>query len=463
MNKVTGKTPVEALLANILDTRFENFDRATVDNAINRIIDVIGCAIGGARAAGNEALVNLVKGWGGSQEATIFVHGGRVPALNAAMVNSIMARSFDFEPVNPSIDGIQLPGHVSGTTVITAFAVGEMVRSSGKELITALLVGDDIAIRVLGASGFRLAEGWCNTGTINQFGATASAGRLLGLDRQQMTNAFGIALNQLAGSLQNVWDGATVFKLPQGLSARNGIFSAQLAKAGWTAPVNSLLSRFGYYNLYTKGCANPDILTRDLGKKYYTDSVFKPYPCCRGTHASIECALKLIQKYEIRALDIEKAVIYLSEADAEAFIGQPFRIGNFPQASATFNCRYTTAIALFNGCVRPGHFSEESISDPETIALANRIQVLKLPGAQELSAKLVLKMKDGRELSESTDTPRGDVLKNPMTREEIIDKFFTNITYSKSIGEDKARRLLDLLIELEKVDDVGNIIGLLVP
>ena len=205
------------------------------------------------------------------------------------------------------------------------------------------------------------------------------------------------------------------------------------------------------------------MLTRDLGKKYYTDSVFKPYPCCRGTHASIECALKLIQKYEIRPRDIEKAIIYLSEADAEAFIGQPFTIGDFPQANAAFNCRYTTAIALLKGCVRPEHFSEESISDPETVALANRIQVSKLPGAQELSAKLILKMKDRREFSEYTDTPRGDAQRNPMTRGEIIDKFFTNVTYSKSIGEDKARRLLNLLIELEKVDDVGNIIGLLVP
>jgi 2-methylcitrate dehydratase PrpD len=463
MSKVSEKNPVEALLANILDTRFENLERVTIDNAINRIIDVIGCAIGGARAAGNEALVNLVKEWGGSPEATIFVHGGKVPAHNAAMVNSIMARSFDFEPVNPLVDGIQLPGHVSGTTVITAFAAGEMVGCSGKELITALLVGDDTAIRMLGASGFRLAEGWCNTGTINQFGAAAIAGRLLGLDRQQMKNAFGIALNQLAGSLQNVWDGTTVFKLPQGLSARNGIFSAQLAKAGWTAPENPLLSRFGYYNLYTNGCTNPGKLTSDLGKKYYTDSVFKPYPCCRGTHASIECALKLMQKYKIRSRDIRKAIVYLSEADAEAFIGQPFRIGDFPQASAAFNCRYTTAIALLNGCVRPEHFSGESISDPETVALANRIQILKQPGARELSAKLVLKMKDGRELSAFTDAPRGDALRNPMTREEIIDKFFVNVTYSKSIGEDKARRLLELLIELENVDDVDNISGLLVP
>jgi 2-methylcitrate dehydratase PrpD len=290
---------------------------------------------------------------------------------------------------------------------MTAFAVGEMSGCSGKELITALLVGDDTAIRVLGASGFRLAGGWCNTGTVNQFGATAVAGRLLGLDRLQVRNAFGIVLSQLAGSLQNVWDGTTAFKLPQGLSARNGIFSAQLAKAGWTAPEDALLSRFGYYHLYTTGCANPDILTRDLGKVYYTESVFKPYPCCRGTHASIDCALKLVHKYDIKAQDIEEAIICLPKAEAEAFMGQPFTIGSFPHANAAFSCRYTTATALLRRCVRPEHFSEESIRDPETLALVNRIHVAELPEAKELSARLVLKMKDGQELSEFTDAPWG--------------------------------------------------------
>jgi 2-methylcitrate dehydratase PrpD len=463
MSKISEKTPVEALSANILNTRYENFGRETLDNAINRIIDVTGCAIGGANATGNKALVELVRGWGGSPEATILVHGGKVPAHNAAMVNSIMARSFDFEALTPLIDGVQVPAHISGTTVMTAFTLGEMSGCSGKEMITALLVGDDAAIRILGASGFALGSGWCNTGTVNQFGATAVAGRMLGLDKRQMRNAFGIVLSQLAGTLQNVWDGTTAFKLPQGLSARNGIFSAQLARAGWTSPEDALLSRFGYYQLYTPGCRDADILTRDLGKTYFTESVFKPYPCCRGTHASIDCALGLLKKYQISVRDIEKATIYLPKAEAEAFMGQPFNIGDFPQANAAFSCRYTTATALLRGCVRPEHFSDESIRDPEVLALASKIDVTELPGARELTAKLMVKMKDGREFSEFTDSPWGDALKNPMTRDDIINKYYSNIAYSKTIAEDKARQVLDLLLNLEKVGNVSDIVKLLVP
>jgi 2-methylcitrate dehydratase PrpD len=279
IKSATKSTPLGRLAANVLETRFENLDRSTVENARNRIIDVLGCLIGGANAPGNSGLIGLVRDWGGKEEATILIHGGKAPAQNAAMVNSIMARSFDFEPVSPLVDGISMPGHVSGTTVMAAMAMGEAKNINGKELITALLVGDDVASRILAASGFGFSLGWDCIGTVNAFGTTAIAGRLLGLNRIQMRNAFGIVLSQLACSLQNIWDGTISFKICQGLAARSGIFSAELARAGWTGPEDALFSRFGYYNLYTEGCRNPAALTKDLGKSYYSDATFKPYPC----------------------------------------------------------------------------------------------------------------------------------------------------------------------------------------
>jgi len=463
MCNTAKSTPIEELSANILETRFENFDQATLDNAKSRIIDVVGCLIGGANAVGNSALIELVKEWGGKEEATILIYGGKVPAYHAAMVNSIMARSFDFEALMPLLNGVQLPAHISGTTIPTALTVGEAKRINGKELITALLVGDDIAIRVLGASGFWLNLGWDNTGTVNMIGATAVAGRLLGLNKRQMRHAFGIVLNQLAGSFQSIWDGSTTFKLYQGLSARNGIFSAQLAEAGWTAPEDALLSRFGYYHLYTEGCVNPEILTKDLGKKYYVESVFKPYPCCRGTHPAIDCALALIRKYNIKAEDIEEATLYLHRGHLDTFMGQPFKIGDFPHANAAFSCQFMAANALLRGSVKPEHFSEESVRDPQINTLTKKIKLAELPDVQDLSAKLAVKMKDGRELSEFNDAPKGDPVRNPMSKDEIIDKFMANVDFSQTVSTDNAQKVLKLLENLEELDSVNKIVELLVP
>ena len=463
MSSTAKSTPIEELSANILDTRFENFDQATLDNAKSRIIDVVGCLIAGANAAGNPALIDLVKEWGGKEEATILIHGGRVPAHNAAMVNSIMARSFDFEALVPLIDGVQIPSHISGTTVPTAITMGEMKGVNGKELITALLVGDDVAARVLAASGFIPDLGWDCLGTTNMFGATAIAGRLLALNERQMRNAFGIVLNQLAGTSQSIWDGTTAFKLAQGTSARNGIFSAHLAKAGWTGPDDALFSKFGYYYLYTEGCINPEILTKDLGKKYYADATFKPYPCCRGTHPVIECALALVKKHDIKAEDIVEVTIYIPPGGVGGFLEQPFRIGDFPHACAIFSYQYNVANALLRKSVKPEHFSEESIRDPQINALIKKIKLAELPGEPTLKAKLTVKMKEGRELSEFNDSPKGDPATNPMPKDEIIDKFMANVDFSRTVSRDNARKVLELLENLEELDSVNKIVELLVP
>jgi 2-methylcitrate dehydratase PrpD len=462
MKSTAESTPTEKLAANVLETRFENFDQATLEHAKNRIIDTVGCLIGGANDTGNPELVNLVRDYGGKEEATILIHGGKVPAYNAAMVNSIMSRSFDFEPVSPLVEGKNTPGHTSATTVMAAITMGEATAINGRELITALLVGDDVAARLLAASGFGFTLGWDGCGTVNAFGTAAIAGRLLGLNRLQLRNAFGIVLNQLGGTLQIIWDYTTSFKLPQGLSARNGIFSAQLAKAGWTGPDDALLSRFGYYHLYTEGCQNPEILTRDLGKKYYSDGTFKPYPCCRITHAAIDCALALVHKDKLKAQDIQEITLYIPAGALEHTCGQPFRIGNFPHVNAVFSYQYTIATALLRGCVRPEHFTEKSIRDPQIKAFINKIKLAEWPGVELHSAKIKATMKDGREVTESCEVARGDTLQNPISKEEITAKFWTNVEFSQAVTREKAKELLALLEKLEELDSVHRMVALLV-
>ena len=208
------------LVRNILDTSFENFDSSMVERARERIIDVVGCMIGGANAPGNSMLLDLIREWGGREEATIIVHGMKVPAHNAALMNSIMARSYDFEPCGSQVNGKTTPAHISGTTVPVALAMGELKGTSGKDLLTALILGDDLTSRIIAASNINLDSGFEPTGIANMFGATAIAGRLLKLNEQQMLNAFGIALNQVSGTFQNIFDGVHTFKLPQGLGCQ---------------------------------------------------------------------------------------------------------------------------------------------------------------------------------------------------------------------------------------------------
>jgi len=454
---------LENMSDNILSTVFENFDQEKLENAKYRLIDVLGCVISGANASGNLALVDLVKAWGGREETTIFVHGGKVPAHNAALVNSVMARSYDFEATQARVDGVNIASHISGTTVTTALALGEVKEINGKELITALLVGDDMACRVLAASGFGFTLGWDNVGTVNALGATAIAGRLLGLTQKQLQNAFGIVLNQLAGSFATIWDGAGAFKLVQGLSARNGIFSAELAKVGWTGPKDALLGKFGYFNLYTEGCSNPDILIKDLGKSYHTEVTYKPYPGCRANHTAVDCALNFVAKYDLQIDEIERITLQVPSAVREMFVGQPFIIRDVPQIDAGFSLRYCVANILLRKNITLEHFQDALIRDPRIKIITDKIAIEELDNLeiQTRKAGLKVKMKDGKEYYADAAFPKGDPVLNPLSKEEVKEKFMNNIAFSRTISEENAEKILFVLEHLEEVDKITELVKLL--
>jgi 2-methylcitrate dehydratase PrpD len=462
MNEEAATSAIEKLAANVVETRFENFDAATLESTRYRIIDTLGCLIGGAADTGNPELVDLIRRQGGMEEATILVHGGKVPAASAALVNSVMARSFDFEPVSPLVDGVNTPGHISGTTVPTAVSMAEAVGAGGREMICALLAGDDIAARILAASGFGFTLGWDGTGTVNAFGAAAIAGRLLGLNKLQMRNAFGIVLQQVGSTFQIIWDGTTAFKLPQGISARAGIFSAELAKAGWTGPEDALFSQFGYYKMFTEGCQKPEVLTADLGRVYYADGTTKPYPCCRIPHAAIDATLALVRKHGIKGEDVREVILYLAQGGIDHVCGYPFKIGPFPHGNAAFSYQYCIATALLYGAVRPEHFTEKAIRDKKVNDYVGRIKFQASQDVPFESARVKLVMKDDRELSEYVEAARGDPRFNPLSKEEKLAKFWTNVEFSGKISRQQAEKLLDSIADLDRLESVRELIPLLV-
>jgi 2-methylcitrate dehydratase PrpD len=453
-------TAIEALAANVLGTQFENFERPTVDAAKNRILDVIGCAIGGANAPGNQALVEIIQDTGGKPESSILIWGGKVPAPNAALVNSILSRSYDYEVMSVLVEGKQYPSHPAATMVMTALAMAEATGANGREMITAMLVGDDITARILAASGIDLSLGWDGSGTYPAFGATAIAGRMLGLSKQELRNAFGIVLNNVASTVQGIWDGATTFKYGQGSAALNGIMAAKLAQKGWKGVDDALKSRYGFYALYTHGCENPEILTRDLGKKYYAETVFKAYPSCRATHTNIDAALAVATKYAINTDEIDDVTISGPGRILDSFVAKPFEIREFPHCDAIFSLKYTCATALLRKSVKQQHFTEQAISEVKVNQLISKIKLAVLPATARPGFEVKVKMRDGRELIGFASTGKGDPLESPMSDNEIIAKYRAQVEFSGTFNEKSAEKLLNLIKTLESVANVKSLVDL---
>jgi 2-methylcitrate dehydratase PrpD len=455
-------THLDKMIDNILDTKYENIPPAAVNHAKDRLLDTIGCTICGANDTGNPELLDIVRDWGGKPEARILVHGDKVPAPMAAMVNCIMARSFDFEPVSPLVDGQQIPGHISGTTTMTALTLGDMQNVNGKELLVSLLVGDNTATRVLlagKAGGTR--RGFDHVGQANSFGATAIVGRLMGLNHSQMRHAFGLLLDHLGGAQRMISDTTIGFKLSQGNSARDAVFCVYLARAGWSGVDDALLSRGGYYDMFTDGIKDPELLTKDLGKKYYSDGTFKPYPCCRMNHSAVNCAVDIVNEHEIKGDDIEEVILYMSPGALHDVIGQPFRIKNSPHASAGFSVRYNVANVLVRGSSRPEHFTEEAIRDTAISDFLKKVTMADLTEGNMESGRVKVIMKDSREFDRFTEIAKGDP-RNPISREELLAKYWMNIEFSHTISKKNAEKVLKMVEDLENLDSVKKLVDLLI-
>jgi 2-methylcitrate dehydratase PrpD len=448
---------------NIVETSFERFDRRTVERARHRVIDAVGCAVAGIRGTGCSMVLDLLKEWGGKRESSVLGFGGKLPVHNAALINSVTTRSFDFEPTGAFVAGKSTPAHISGTTVPVAIAVAELMGASGRDLLTALIVGEDLTARVAAASLLDIDSGWDSTGTINVFGAAAVAGKLWRLDDRQMLNALGIAINQMAGTFQNVFDYAHTFKLPQGLAAQSGVFAAALAQKGFFGAKDPLTGKHGYFSLYCNSC-NLDSLTAHLGVEYCAGDTFKPYPCCRSNHGAVECILELIHSHPLAVEDIDEIIVSITRTAENFVVGQPFRVGDVPQINAAFSLQYTVASTLLRKSICLEHFTDAFICDPRVMEVAEKVRLVStFPSHKPLGASVRVKTRHGKEYEAIVDIPKGSDTFTPLTETEKRQKFLDNCAFSLVIPQSRAKKALGMLERLEEVDNMKDVVKLLVP
>ena len=171
------ETAIRALSANVVNARFDNFDKSNVNDVKNRLIDIIGCAVGGYDASGNKSLLELMNEWGSLGQATVWISNSKTAPQNAAMINSIMARSYDFEVMAGVLEDKVFAAHHAASIIPTAIALGEINKINGKELMTSILVADDLAARILvAAGGSPIHMGWDGTMLYSSWGTTAVTG-----------------------------------------------------------------------------------------------------------------------------------------------------------------------------------------------------------------------------------------------------------------------------------------------
>jgi 2-methylcitrate dehydratase PrpD len=459
-------TATQELIHNVLDTRYEAFSNEVIRDAKRQLIDLIGTMVSGSNGPGNAALFDLVRQWGGKGEATILVHGDKVPLPHAAMINSLQGRSYDFECTGPDASGQNkgmFPGHVQSSTVPAALSIAEYVGASGKDLLSAVILGSDLAARIAFVEGMGFDHPFDLVGTANAFGVAALTARLMGLKENQLMNSFGILATQVAGGFRSLWDGVLTFKLYGAMAARNGILATLMAKSGFTGLKDPLFGPQGYYECYSPKPYHPEFMNRDLGREFYVKSRHKKYPSCQGNHNIIDCGLDILQEHDVNADDIKEIIIGVHKMQLNSYGAIPFKKGD-TQPAALFYQAYSAANVLLRKGARLEHYTEEAVKDPAIIALCGKVKHLPTQtDTAPMKTDLTVKMKDGKEYYAAFNHPQSRGFPEfPLTEEELTEKYWHNFDFCGKIPKANAQKVLDMINNLEKVDNVSKIIKLLV-
>lgn len=458
----------EKIVNNVVNTHYIDLPEEAVSIAKKSIIDTFASIVAGSKVFSTKIIIEQVKEWGGRGESSIINYGEKIPCHNAALVNSTMARTVEFDDVHER--GCV---HPSATVVPVAFSIAEKLKNvDGKSLLTATILGTDLICRMAKANGIPTAiTGLSTTYLCGTFGAAVTAGRLMKLNKREMWNALGIAYSQTAGNSQCMVDGALTVRLQQGLSASAGVTSALFASRGITGAKNLLEGKFGYFNTYQRGCYDRRELIENLGETFEGVNVtIKPYPCCRHTHTSIEALLTILKQNEIPVGDIEKITVKVNRQGFN-LCGKPLKQKRHPQEQpqAQFSLPYVVGTVAVKRGVSLDDFSPEALNNRKVIEVAEKTIPMVDPRIEEesgsgiTSAIVELKTRAGRKYSKYVVFAKGHP-ENPVSIDEEKDKLRKCMHYAaRPIPEQNIEKLLDKVCQLEKVNDVNEIVELLTP
>lgn len=388
-----------ALAAYAAGLSFDDLPANVVELAKACLTDAVACAIYGSTKPWSRIVADYVEGMGAS--GPCFLPGALerpLPPAQAALCLGAFAHAFE-------LDNLRKPGagvHPGATVALPAMMVAQAVGANGRELIAAIVAGCEVMFRI-GKASLHTPEsiGFHAPGITGPFGAAAAAGRLLGLDAQQMTYAFGLCASMSGGILKfaRSSQGGMVKRLHLGRAAEAGVTAAMLAAKGFEAPAEALEGPFGVLDVF---CEKSDgaLLTKGLGEAFEIETLcFKRYACHVTAQAPIQLLRQFMAEHGFRGEDI--AALSLAVSDKVRSHHAEKRPTDLMLAQ--YSVPFSVAVAAFRDPDDPGSFSDDILADREIAGLAQLI-ALSASGAKGWGVAMDIRLRDGRAFSGSADS-----------------------------------------------------------
>lgn len=406
----------------VLDSSYEKLSPEAIDGAKKSIIDILAVI---QAASGMEpavrALIDFVGESGGRPESSVFAFGGRVSAVMAAFANGAMAHCLDYDDQTPW-------GQHSASSLLPAvFAVAERRGEvSGKELITAVAIGQDLFNRFRRHVDWK--KDWNFSTVMGVFCATAACCRLLGLSKERTTHALGIASMQSCGTMEVIYSvGSDLRAMYAGFPAKGAVMATLLADKGITGVPNVFDGRYGIFSMYFDSKFDRASFLEGLGKEYVGGlTLYKRWPAVGTAHSHMQATMELVREHDLAPEEIEEIRVFVG--DYHEIMCEPLAVRRMPTTlvDAKFSLPFLVAVAAVRRDMSVADFTAQGLQDVTVLATAQKVvpvQDKSLNWDMDLPpGRVEIVTRDGRKWDRVGIKIPGSVV-SPMSWDDIWRKF----------------------------------------
>lgn len=434
----------------IVNHRSAELPQKVRHEAARSFLNWVGCAVGASRHETVERALAALNEFSGPREATVLGRGDRLDIMLAALMNGTTSHTFDFDDTH-----LKTVIHPSGPVASAILALAERRPANGDEFLHAFILGVEAECRIGNAvypSHYNV--GWHITATAGVFGAAAAAGRLLGLNEQQMVWALGIAATQSSG-LREMF-GTMVKPMHPGNAARNGLLAALLASKNFTSAEEGIEGRRAFAHVLATERNFAEITDR-LGETWEIAlNTYKPFACGIVEHPAIDGCIQLRNEHTLKAEDIEGIALKVHPLVLE-LTGK-----RTPQAGleGKFSVYHSCAVAIIHGAAGEAQYSDEAVRDPRVVALRDRVTASVEKGVHEDQVHVTVRLKGGRVLEKQIEHAVGS-LDRPMSDADLEAKF--RGLADSILSKPETDKLIRLCWDVGKLKDAAEVARASVP
>ncbi len=435
----------------------EDVPVGVVEDAKLHVLDVLGCGLAAhASEIATEGRSTMAE-LGGEPQATVIGLADRLPAANAAFANAMLCHGLDFDDTHS--DSVS---HVSTVVVPAALAAAELQGAGGRDVLAAIVAGNEIVCRVgMAASGEFHERGFHPTAICGIFGGVAAVGRVTGADAETTTRSLGIVGSMASGLFAYLADGTPTKPIHPAWAAHGAHIAARLAHHGASGPQSVLEGKFGLYHAFlgaAEGAVDIAGQLADLGTRWETSRIaYKPYPVCHFMHGSLGATADALRGRLLTADEIEDVVVTVPEAGVSLVL-EPAEQKRTPRSEyeGKFSLQYSAASMLVRGHVGVGDFTDEAIADPAVLAVARKVRY-ETPAyptyPQAFPGGIRVTLTSGETLASDFPHQQGGP-ENPLSPDEVRAKFRGNAALA--LSDTAVTTLEEAILGLEGHDDVAG-------